>query len=1104
MHPTLQVKRVADAVEPPPADNYAALELAGDGAFVVSSDGPALRVVHASASLALLCGRPRAELVGSPLAVLLPELAQRLHEPRALQCDCRLFTSSGHVIWVTVSLRPDPQQPGHCVGVVLDSSEHQQDTGNLERSQDRLRALLDAALDVITVLDERGNICYTNAAARNLLGYSPEDLLGTHGFDLVHPEDRPLALAQFARIAADPRTPDRLGSYRMRHKDGSYLHCEALTRNATANPAINGFIICLRDITQRVEAEVARRDADELLAFAARAASIGAWEWNPATDEVSADDAVRQLTRRDDRDRWEGMEAFARRLHPDDVPAFRQAWLTAARSPHRGHATVRLQLHDGSHRWLAMSAQMTERPGRGQVVLGLLADVTEQKRTEELARQGHEDLETVIWGAGVGLWTWQPQEGLETYDERTAELLGMPANQAMPDQAVRGNIHPDDIDRYAEHSRQLRSGAREDADIVFRAQRPDGSWRWLLERCRISARDADGRVSKVRGVTIDISQQRQAELQSALRKERLESAMWAGEMGIWEWFPQRDLETFDATSARLYGLETPESTLTNRRWRTLLHPDDVDQAQRATETVTRGDIDVYDVEFRTRSPDGQWLWRRDRGRVVARDAEGRPERLVGITMDIDERKRAELEVQERELRLDLTLKAAQLGSWEWELAADTIRFDERYAQILGLPERQTGIKLAEILDMIPPDQREAQQQLWQDLREGRTRTADFHSQRLRPDGRLAYCRVQGLVIAHGADGTPLRVVGTIADLTEQERARLLMLDTHRAARIGGYDFNVQNGRIIWTPGLYHLMGIDESFLPDIETTRSLVLDTSRARVLKFIDSVVHTGEAFDIEFEARHGSGRAIWVRMTGRSESFGGKVIRIHGTVQDISDRRALEQELLQATNAEQQRLGQELHDGLGQQLAGIAMSFQGMSQKIRDRQPELSERIDQANRGLQGAIQSTRLLAHGLAPVSIERGGLVHGLRMLAADAGRTELCSVRLHEALVTALTLETVACGHLYRIAQEAIHNAIRHGKASRVDLELRSTAGAVKLRVDDNGSGMPVPPPPAGLGMRSMGYRAKALNGGLLVLRSPGGGVRIEVDCPQPRRQAQGA
>ncbi len=398
--------------------------------------------------------------------------------------------------------------------------------------------------------------------------------------------------------------------------------------------------------------------------------------------------------------------------------------------------------------------------------------------------------------------------------------------------------------------------------------------------------------------------------------------------------------------------------------------------------------------------------------------------------------------------------------------------------------------------MLTPEDRENQARVWEACRAGAAPTVRLESHRLRTDGLLVAVHIQGMVSERDSQGLPTRMVGTITDISEEERAGRLMLDTHLAAKIGGYELNLVTGRILWTPGLYKLLGLTEVFALSPQSTRELVRASSRARVLKFINNALETGESFDLEFECAHAKGHSLWVRMTGKSEFFAGKVLRVYGTVQDISDRRALEQELLSTANKEQQRLGQELHDGLGQQLTGIAMTFEGLSQKLKEAQPELALRIDQANEGLQAAVHSTRVMAHGMAPVSLQRGGLAHALKLLAAEISQTGQCVVRYHEGLMVALNLDDVASGHLYRIAQEAISNAIRHGQAGEIDVELRSAPGRVRLRIDDNGKGMPKPAPAHGLGMRSMNYRAKALNGTFLVSHAPAGGVRVEVDCPQ--------
>ena len=175
-------------------------------------------------------------------------------------------------------------------------------------------------------------------------------------------------------------------------------------------------------------------------------------------------------------------------------------------------------------------------------------------------------------------------------------------------------------------------------------------------------------------------------------------------------------------------------------------------------------------------------------------------------------------------------------------------------------------------------------------------------------------------------------------------------------------------------------------------------------------------------------------------------------GIVRDISERRRLEAEILQVSEREQQRIGHELHDGLCQELAGIAFSVQSLLKKAT-----AAESIDPAELAgitslLQEAVRHARGLAHGLYPVDPQPDGLASALGQLAADT--SELFHVHCEFHAVEPLGVpDAVAATHLYRIAQDAVPDAARRGKADQIQIKLAHPARSILLTVSDNGLGL---------------------------------------------------
>ena len=209
------------------------------------------------------------------------------------------------------------------------------------------------------------------------------------------------------------------------------------------------------------------------------------------------------------------------------------------------------------------------------------------------------------------------------------------------------------------------------------------------------------------------------------------------------------------------------------------------------------------------------------------------------------------------------------------------------------------------------------------------------------------------------------------------------------------------------------------------------------------------------------------------------------------IAEREELERTLLKISEREQTRIGQDLHDGLGQHLAGIELMSQVLEQNLSAKKlkAEAARAADIAGH-VREAISQTRLLARGLSPFVLESEGLVSALKELAA---RTEtLFGVDCGFQAVGALEItDPTLANHLYRIAQEAISNAIKHGKAKRIEIRLENNDGQLSLSVKDNGAGIPpVLPEKRGIGLRIMQYRAHMVGGTLTVERDPAGGTIV--------------
>jgi signal transduction histidine kinase len=221
----------------------------------------------------------------------------------------------------------------------------------------------------------------------------------------------------------------------------------------------------------------------------------------------------------------------------------------------------------------------------------------------------------------------------------------------------------------------------------------------------------------------------------------------------------------------------------------------------------------------------------------------------------------------------------------------------------------------------------------------------------------------------------------------------------------------------------------------------------------------------------------------------------------QQILKRQCLEREVLQISEREQQRIGQEIHDGLSQYLAGIAYLGDSLQARLAARSAAEARDARRVTRLLEEAIGRTRQVGRLLFPVRVEAHGLMSALQEFARTAKELFRVSCRFH-CRQPILIPDNLTATHLYRIAQESVRNAVRHGKASRVTIALAREHDRVTLTVRDNGKGIPRPARQhAGMGLDIMNYRASAIGGSLEIHRGRRGGTVVR--CSLPLEAAEG-
>jgi PAS domain S-box-containing protein len=221
-------------------------------------------------------------------------------------------------------------------------------------------------------------------------------------------------------------------------------------------------------------------------------------------------------------------------------------------------------------------------------------------------------------------------------------------------------------------------------------------------------------------------------------------------------------------------------------------------------------------------------------------------------------------------------------------------------------------------------------------------------------------------------------------------------------------------------------------------------------------------------------------------------------GVLRDMTEQRRLEREIVEIGAQEQRRIGQDLHDGLCQELTGISFALEVLGQKLAGRAAPETASIRKVAELIDQSISHARALAHGLQPVTLDASGLTAALHELASKVEgmfRVSCLFVSGSEVLVH----DNVVATHLFRIAQEAISNAVKHGRAKTIVLDLAADDQWLWLTVSDDGVGVDKTSAAAtgrkGIGLQTMHYRARVIGGRLDVRPGERGGTVVVCAVP---------
>jgi PAS domain S-box-containing protein len=462
--------------------------------------------------------------------------------------------------------------------------------------------------------------------------------------------------------------------------------------------------------------------------------------------------------------------------------------------------------------------------------------------------------------------------------------------------------------------------------------------------------------------------------------------------------------------------------------------------------------------------------------------------------------------------LESAVWTADLGVYEWDVRADRVRWLNRWCECYDIDPCEGERHGERWRALVHPEDRVAARREFDEHVAGRRERyeAEYRIQTL--SGGWRWIRNRAYVIRSPVDGREERMVGACVDVDERKRTELALGRTQRklealaaAAPIwmvltdaaGQIEF-VNRPMQCLTSAPVAGRNIVSLFAEAAEAAR---IEEFRCALVKGRDALTHTMMLED---------GRTLTTWAQPIIEA--GRVVGIASVTADVSERQNRERELLAAVNREQRRFGRDLHDGLGQELTGIALLVRSLCNRAGREAPELAAGLEEVLSHVTAAIATTRTVARGVSPVGREHGGLAHALQELARHWREAQGANVQCRVEAAEAREIEPMLADNFYHIAQEALTNAMRHSGAKEILIELRQSALRLSLSVSDDGCGIK---PAAdrgrgsgtgagtGLGLGIMRGRAELAGARLKVEARAGGGTRLECHYKWPKKRPTG-
>jgi PAS domain S-box-containing protein len=591
-------------------------------------------------------------------------------------------------------------------------------------------------------------------------------------------------------------------------------------------------------------------------------------------------------------------KTFQELTHPDDLATnlsvLNKALVGEADSYSIEKRYVR---KDGGIVWASLTVGCVRKTdGVVDYFVSVIQDITDRRRAEARLAERNAQLDLAGKIARIGSFIYDDGTKRLQLSPGCAAIYGLPEGTLeISREDWRARVHPDDLTPLDAVARRAFTNGEREFVLEFRIFR-HGQVRWIESRVLISYNEAGKPLRRI-GAEIDVTERKQAEQALAERNIQLALAAKAGLVGSYAYDVDTGIKQISAGYAAIHGY--PEGTTEIARSECIagVYPDDIGRVEQSRSEAFRERRREFKVEYRIIRPGGEVRWVETRC-FISYKGEGRPHRVVGVSIDITERKKAELALADRDALIGLAEKVTRVGNFTVDLNTGRVQLSAGCVAIHGFPEGTAEVRRDDWRAGVHPDDLARLSQLFSQAFTERWPEYKADYRIVRSGGEVRWIEARA-VVSCDRNGLPERFIGVNIDVTERktaedalQRREAELAEAQRLAHIGNWSWDAATNRLVGSDELYRIYGWDPTRpIPNIrEQLGRNYSSKDWERLRAVMRDTMQTGAGYVLDLQAFR-NGTPMLVTTRGEAVRNGrGQIVGLRGTVQDITERKMAE----------------------------------------------------------------------------------------------------------------------------------------------------------------------------------------------------------------------